>query len=184
MAGYTVRGMAGDLESTGFPFGSAPVSLPRSLSGGTGNSWSNLFDRKFPDGVLGVTFEMPIGRAEARARIAAAEADRRRVATTLAGAHDRIAAEVLNAATALETAAGRIQAARAGLAAAETQLRAEQDRFAVGLTTNFFVLTRQNDLALAQLAEIAALTDYRKAQAELGRASGSLLQERAIHVDR
>jgi HAE1 family hydrophobic/amphiphilic exporter-1 len=184
VAGYTVRGMAGDLESTSFPFGGIPVSpLPASLSGGIGNSWSNLFDRKFPDGVVGVSFEMPIGRAEARARIAAAEADRRRVTTTLAGAHDRIAAEVLNAATSLETAAGRIQAARAGLAAAETQLRAEQDRFAAGLSTNFFVLTRQNDLALAQLAEIAALTDYRKAQTELARSSGSLLRERGIRLD-
>jgi outer membrane protein TolC len=110
--------------------------------------------------VVGVSFEMPIGRAEARARIAAAEADRRRVTTTLAGAPDRIAAEVLNAAT-----------------------RAEQDRFAAGLSTNFFVLTRQNDLALAQLAEIAALTDYRKAQTELARSSGSLLRERGIQLD-
>jgi HAE1 family hydrophobic/amphiphilic exporter-1 len=184
VAGYTVRGMAGDLESTGVPFGGIPVSLPASLTGGIGNSWSNLFDRKFPDGVVGVTFEMPIGRSEARARIAAAEADRRRLTTTLAGTHDRIATEVLNAATAVETAAGRIQAARAGLAAAETQLRAEQDRFAVGLSTNFFVLTRQNDLALARLAEIAALTDYRKAQTEIARASGSLLRDRNIQVGR
>jgi HAE1 family hydrophobic/amphiphilic exporter-1 len=183
VAGYTVRGMAGDLESTGLPFGGMPVSLPASLTGGIGNSWSNLFDRKFPDGVVGVTFEMPIGRSEARARIAAAEAGRRRVTTTLAGTHDRIAIEVLNAATALETAAGRIQAARAGLAAAETQLRAEQDRFAVGLSTNFFVLTRQNDLALARLAEIAAQTDYRKAQTEIARASGSLLRDRNIQLN-
>jgi outer membrane protein len=89
---------------------------------------------------------------------------------------------VKNAATALETAAGRIQAARAGLTAAETQLRAEQDRFGAGLSTNFFVLTRQNDLALAQLAEIAALTDYRQALTELGRATGTLLRDRSIEV--
>jgi HAE1 family hydrophobic/amphiphilic exporter-1 len=100
----------------------------------------------------------------------------------MAGTQEKIAAEVLNAATALETAAGRIQAARAGLIAAQTQLRAEQDRFAAGLSTNFFVLTRQNDLAEAQLAEIDALTDYRKAQTELSRAKGSLLEDRSIRV--
>ena len=76
---------------------------------------------------------------------------------------DRIAVEVRNAMTALETAAGRVQAAQAGLAAAQTQLQAEQERFSAGLTTNFFVLTRQNDLALAQLTEIAARTAYRTA---------------------
>jgi outer membrane protein len=181
VASYTIRGMAGELESTGLPF-NIPTSLPSSLSGGLGNSWSNLFDQKFPDLVVGVSFDVPIGRREARAQIAAAEADRRRIATTIAGMHERIATEVLNAATALETAAGRIQAARAGLAAAQTQLRAEQDRFAAGLSTNFFVLTRQNDLAAAQLAEIAALTDYRKAQAELSRAKGSLLDDRNIRL--
>jgi outer membrane protein len=184
VAGYTVRGMAGDLESPVYPFAGMPVSLPHSLSGGWGNSWSNLFDQKFPDAMVGVTFEIPIGRREARGQIAEAEAQRRRSSTVMADTQDRIATEVLNAATALETAASRIKAARAGLAAAETQLRAEQDRFAAGLSTNFFVLTRQNDLAVAQLAEIAALTDHRKAQSELARASGTLLRERGIQVAR
>jgi HAE1 family hydrophobic/amphiphilic exporter-1 len=181
VASYTIRGLAGELESTGLPF-DIPVSLPASLNGGLGNSWSNLFDRKFPDFTVGISFDVPIGRREARAQIAAAEADRRRIAATMASAHERIAAEVLNAVTALETAAGRIQAARAGLLAAQTQLRAEQDRFAAGSSTNFFVLTRQNDLAAAQLAEISALTDYRKAQTELSRAKGSLLEDRNIRI--
>jgi hypothetical protein len=34
----------------------------------------------------------------------------------------------------------------------------------------------------AQLAEIAALTDYRKAQTELSRAKGSLLEDRNIQI--
>jgi outer membrane protein TolC len=129
-----------------------------------------------------VSFDVPLGKREARAQLAAAEADRRRIATEMSGTHERIATEVLNATTALETAAGRIQAARAGLAAAQTQLRAEQDRFEAGLSTNFFVLTRQNDLAQAQLVEISALTDYRKAETELARASGTLLNDRNIRI--
>jgi outer membrane protein len=181
VASYTIRGLAGELESNGLPF-NIPVSLPSSLSGGLGDSWGNLLNQTFPDFVVGVSFDVPLGRREARAQIAAAEADRRRIATTMAGVHERIAIEVLNAATALETAAGRIQSARAGLVAAQTQLRAEQDRFSAGLSTNFFVLTRQNDLAASQLVEIAALTDYRKAQTELARAKGSLLEDRNIRI--
>ena len=181
VASYTIRGMAGDLETSGLPF-NIPVSLPASLNGGLGNSWSNLFDQKFPDFVVGVSFDVPLGKREARAQLAAAEADRRRIATEMSGTHERIATEVLNAATAIETAAGRIQAARAGLAAAQTQLRAEQDRFEAGLSTNFFVLTRQNDLAQARLVEISALTDYRKAETELARASGTLLNDRNIRI--
>src|SRR5262249_60296115 len=131
---------------------------------------------------VGLSVDMPIGNRTARGQLGAAEAAQRQVMTALAQARDRIAVEVRNAATALETAAGRIQAARAGLAAAETQLRAEQDRFSVGASTNFFVLTRQNDLALAAVAETAALTDYRKALTELGRATGTLLRDRGIDI--
>jgi outer membrane protein TolC len=45
------------------------------------------------------------------------------------------------------------------------------------------VLTRQNDLALAQLADIAALADYRRAETELARATGTLLRDRGIHLE-
>jgi HAE1 family hydrophobic/amphiphilic exporter-1 len=162
VAGYTMRGLGGDLERYSFP----------------------LDHRSFADALVGVSFELPLGHREARGQVGAAEAERRRAAMTLAQTHDRIAMEVLNAATSLETSAGRIQAARAALAAAQTQLRAEQDRFAAGLTTTFFVLTRQNELAVAQLAEIAALTDYRKGETELARARGSLLRDRGINVER
>ena len=95
---------------------------------------------------------------------------------------DRITVDVLDAASALETATSRIQAARAGLEAANTQLRAEQERFAAGTSTNFLVLTRQNDLEQAQLTEISALTAYRRALTELSRSTGMLLTERGITV--
>ena len=54
----------------------------------------------------------------------------------------------------------------------------------MGFSTNFLVLTRQNDLARARLDEISALTAYRKARTEMSRATGSLLEERRIAVDR
>ena len=83
----------------------------------------------------------------------------------------RIRAEVLDAASAVETAGQRIEAARSGREAAEVQLEAERDRYD-GLSTNFLILTRQNDLSRARLDEITALTDYRTARAELARATG------------
>ena len=87
---------------------------------------------------------------------------------------------MLDAAAALETAAERIEAARAGREAAEVQLSAEQDRYATGLSTNFLVLTRQNDLSRAQLDEISSLTDYRAARTEMARATGRLAEEYGV----
>ena len=182
-ASYTMRGLAGDQNAAATPIGGMVPTMPAALSGGAWTSYNTLLNQTFRDAAIGFTVDMPIGNRAARGQLGAAEASRRQTATALAQTRDRIAVEVRNAATALETAAGRIQAARAGLTAAEIQLRAEQDRFSVGLSTNFFVLTRQNDLALAQLTEIAALTDYRKAVTELGRATGTLLRDRGIQVN-
>ena len=49
------------------------------------------------------------------------------------------------------------------------RLDAEQSRFDVGLSTNFFVVQAQRDLRDAQNAELRALLDYRRAQIEFER---------------
>jgi outer membrane protein len=180
VAGYTIRGLSGSPNRLAMPIPGVPTAFPSSLEGGVGTSYGSLGSHDFHDAFAGVKFDVALGKRAARGQLGVAEANRRRAQTERAQLRDRIAVEVRNAVTALDTAAGRIQAARAGLVAAETQLKAEQDRFEAGLTTNFFVLTRQNDLATAQLTEIAALTSYRQALTELRRATGTLLRERGI----
>jgi len=183
VGGYTMRGLAGSRNPGAASIGGLPVAMPSSLDGGSMTSWLTLSQQKFSDVAIGLSVEIPIAARAARGQLGAAQAQQRQASLTLAQAEQRVAVDVRNAATALETAAGRIDAARAGLSAAQVQLQAEQDRFGAGLTTSFFVLTRQNDLALAQLAEIAALTDYRRAQTELARATGTLLRDRGIHLN-
>jgi outer membrane protein TolC len=183
VASYTMRGLAGDRNPGVMPFGPLSPTVPPSLSGGLGTSWDALAHNRFPDASMGVTVDVPLGRRGARGELGAAEAARRQSATALSKTRQQIAVDVQNAITSLETAAGRIQAARAGLVAAETQLRAEEDRYSVGATTNFFVLTRQTDLALAQLTEIDALTAYRIAATELARATGTLLRDRGVQIE-
>ncbi len=46
---------------------------------------------------------------------------------------------------------------------------AEQSRFEVGLSTNFFVVQAQRDLATAQNSELRALLNYREAVVDYGR---------------
>jgi hypothetical protein len=62
-----------------------------------------------------------------------------------------------------------MQAAAAARELAERRLEAEQSRFDVGLSTNFFVVQAQRDLRDAQNAELRALLDYRRAQVEFER---------------
>ena len=148
--------------------------------GGFGGAWEGLGDGDYEDTRLGIVLGIAIGNRTARAAARGAEEAERRAAATLAGARKAVRAEVLDAAAAIDTAGQRIAAARAAREAAEVQLAAERERYAVGLSTNFLVLTRQNDLARARLDEISTLTDYRTARTEMARATGSLLAERGI----
>jgi outer membrane protein TolC len=142
-----------------------------------------LGDGFFDDVRVGLVFAMPIPNRTARAAAATARNVEAQAEAELTRARKLVRAEVLDAAAALETAAQRIEAARAGREAAATQLASERERYGVGLSTNFLVLTRQNDLSQAQLAEISAQTDYRTARTEMARATGSLLEERRIDVE-
>lgn len=174
------RGLAGEQHDGVRAFPGLPLVFPDALRGAAGTSIENLLRARFPDAVAGVTLTVPLGQRAARADLAVAESGRRQVDALRQRLLLRIAVEVRNAATALETAVQRVDAARATREAAAVQLQAEQDRFTAGITTSFFVLTRQNDLATAQVAESAALAAYRRALAELSRARGTLLRDRRI----
>jgi len=180
---YTGRGLAGSKNpgvSAPFP---VSINVPPALDGGLGRSYGTLFDNRFPDASIGLSLGIPIGNRAARSDAVIARSARVQAEAGLAQVRQRVEVEVLNAVAALRSAAQRVEAARAGREAAETLLRAENDRFAAGTTTPFFVLTRQNDLTLARIAEVAALTDHRKARSELARAKGTILQERNIRIE-
>jgi outer membrane protein TolC len=183
VASYSGRGLAGTRNPDAFsPFGSIVVS--DDIRGGLGQSLLTIGQNEFPDAALGVSVVIPIGNTAAKQDVVIARALRRQSSATLDAAKQRVALEVRNAIAALESAEQRIEAAQATRAAAEVQLQAERDRFEAGTTNMFFILTRQNDLAAAQLAETVAIADQRKAETELARAMGTILEERGIEMER
>jgi len=177
-----MRGLAGTHNPETVTFPGVITPFPDVLGGALGTSYDALVRQRFPDASIGVSVDVPLGRRAAKGDYAVAQAQQRQAVLSQSQQRNRIAVDVLDSATALETAVSRVQAARAGLDAANTQLRAEQERFTAGTSTNFLVLTRQNDLEQAQLTEISALTEYRRALTELSRATGMLLTERGITV--
>ena len=180
VAAYERRGLAGRQNPNASGFGGQPVVVPPALDGTWGRSYGTIADNEFPDASVGVSFSLPIGNRTARANLAIAKSALSQATLAISGEEQQVQAEVRNAAFALESARQRIEAARAAMAAAQTQLFAEQERFAVGISTNFLVLTRQNELTNARVTETSALTDYRKAATEFARATGVLLEERRI----
>ncbi len=183
VASYDRFGLAGTTN----PAAVTPPGVPVVIAGGREGTWGRAFsmlgEGHFDDARVGLEFEIPLPNRTARAAATTARNVEQQADAELARARKRVRSEVLDAAAALQSAGQRIEAARAGREAAEVQLSSERDRYGVGLSTNFLVLTRQNDLSQAQLAEITAQTDYRTAHTEMARATGSLLEQRGIEVD-
>lgn len=182
VAAYERRGLAGRRNPNATGFSGQPLVVPPALEGTWGRSYGTIADNEFPDASVGVSFSLPIGNRTARANLAIAKSELSQATLAVSGEEQQVQAEVRNAAFALESARQRIEAARAARGAAETQLYAEQERFAVGMSTNFLVLTRQNELTSARVTETSALTDYRKAATEFARATGVLSDERGISL--
>jgi len=180
VGGYTTRGLAGAMNEDVFPFPGIPISFPPALEGALLQSLENLARQRYPDFGAGIALAIPLGNRAAHADVATAESAGRQIAAARERVRIQIAVEVRTAAAAVETAAQRMEAARASRAAAEVQLRAEEDRLSAGATIPFFVLTRQNELAAAEVADAAAVAAYRRSLTELARARGTLLRDRAV----
>ena len=180
---YDRYGLAGARNPGVAPAPGDPATTPPRLTGSWDDSLELLRDGELDDTRVGLVFALPLGNRQARAGAAIARSAERQAEAELARSRKAVRAEVLDAAAALDTAGQRIEAARAAREAAEVQLGAERDRYAAGMSTNFLVLTRQNDLSRARLEEIAAQTDYRRAATEVARATGALLAERGIVLE-
>jgi outer membrane protein TolC len=157
-------------------------SMPPGVAGDLGDAINALSDGETDAARVAVVLGLPITNRTARSAVVAARSSERQAETVLAQVRKTICAEVLDAAAALEARAQRVAAARAGREAAEIQLSAELDRYASGRSTNFLVLTRQNDLSRARLDEISARTDYQIARTELSLATGSLVHSNDIEA--
>lgn len=158
---YGAQGIGGpQLIRNGTGIGS---QITGSIPGGYNDALSILGQRDFPTWNAAVIVSYPLGGTNADAQHARARVQRTQQSTRLRALELQVATEVTNAALQVQANTRRVDAARAARALAERRLEAEQSKFEVGLSTNFFVVQAQRDLADAQNAELRSLTDLQKA---------------------
>jgi outer membrane protein len=140
-----------------------PTSPPvNTIQGGLGDALGGVFGRDFPTWTIGVNFSYPLFNRTASAVAAKARLQRDQTLADLTRAELQVAADVRSAARAVETGFKRVDSTGAARVLSERRLDAEQKKFAAGLSTNFLVTQAQRDLALAEVAELRAVADYRK----------------------
>ncbi|MCY4636092.1 MAG: TolC family protein [Acidobacteria bacterium] len=159
-------------------FGGGGGTIP----GGYRDALDSIANADYPIWSVQLQMSYPLGRSADRAAYERARLELQQNRTQIRRIELRIASEVTNAALRIESIRERIEAATASRELAERQLEAEESKFEVGLSTNFFVLQSQRDLANARDAELRAILDYRRALIEFDRTQRASLGAAGIAV--
>lgn len=157
-------------------------SLPENLVGGYGAALSNLFGGNYPSVQAGISFDLNLRNRTAQANYAQTVIGEKRLKLEQARIEQAIEAQVRNALQAIETAKQRIAAAAAGERAAKEKLDSEVRLFQTGESTNFLVLTRQNEFLDSRRRSLVAHLDFNKAVSRLEQALGNTLKAHNITV--
>ncbi len=165
------------------PLPGIPDTISPSLIGGQGQALFNLFSNDFKTYKIGISFNLTIHNRTAEGNLGRSIAQKRQISAQRQKAEETVQIDVRNAMQALKTAQKRIEAARAARIASERQLESEIRQYQAGESTNFLVLTRQNDLSDIKGREVRALTDYNKAIVDLQRAMATTLRSHNVTVN-
>ncbi len=150
-------------------------SLPPSLIGGYGSTLAGLFGGNYQSVQVGIALDFTARNRTAQANYGTSLIEAKRLGYVQAQTEQAIQAQVRNALQAIQTARQRITAAETGERAAKEKLESETRLFQTGESTNFFVLTRQNEYLDARRRAVLAHLDFNKAVARLEQASGTTL---------
>ncbi len=131
----------------------------------------------------GVQFNLPLRNRLAQADAARDELQVRRAQGRALKLENDIRQQVENSTIALETAHEAYAAAVESRNYQQQLLQAEIDKFAVGASTNLLIIQDEAYLAQARSTEVAARSDWMKAQMSLDRSLGNLLQKNRIAFD-
>lgn len=147
-------------------------------------SYGNAKDDGRPDYYAGVSVSFDFPNQTARAEKSIARKQVRRAKLTLSDLERRIAVQVDDGARRIGCDWNRLLTARESRTLAEQSLKAEQERYDIGLSSTFVLLRLQTDLMSAQLRELSAENDYRKAVVDYERITGATLIDNNVILPR
>jgi len=183
VARYGIVGRGGtQITRSGTGLGAGQSVITNIVAGGFGDAFSTMFAHDYPTWNVTVNFSYPLGTSAAEANLARARIQQGQVQAQLKQIELQIATDVTNAAIQAQTTAEAVQAAEAARELAQKKLEAEQSKFEVGMSTNYWVVLAQRDLRDTQNSELRAILNYRKALVELERLQQTTLSNLGITV--
>lgn len=162
---------------SGFCNGFAPLA-----SVSYGSTLNQLVNSSAPDKGAGLTLSIPIRNRQAQAIQVRSELEYRQAEMRLQQIENQVRIEVRNAQFSVTQNRSAVEAAQAAVELAKQSLDAEQKKFKLGASTSTLVLQNQSAQATAESNLVSAEAAYEKAQIELDRATGLLLEHAGIVI--
>src|SRR6185295_18553822 len=141
-----------------------------------------LFHSNYPRWTVALNLSYPLGVSAQEANVARARVQLNQVTAQTKQIELQVATDVTNAVLTAQSNTERVQAAQAAREFAQKKLEAEQSKFEVGMSTNYFVVQAQRDLNDARNSELRQILNYRKSLVELERLQQTTLQNLNVTV--
>ncbi len=155
---------------------------PAGISSNLGRAWSMLghFGGYSVQGSL--TFQQPTLNRAARGNYVSARAAVGKADLDETLVRQQVQANAVRLVAAADNAARRLTILAPSIDSANRDLEAERARFAVGRSTNFDVLRRQDEVADVQLRQLRARVDYEQAIAAVDALTGEILPRMGVKL--
>ena len=160
--------------------GTTPIPIAPNI--GYGGTLNQLFNSTAPDKGVGVNINIPLRNRAAQSVQVRSEFEYRQSQLRIQQIENQIRIEVRNAQFGVQQNRASVDSAQAAVAYARQSLDAEQKKYALGASTSTLVLQNQAAMTQAEVTLVSAKALYEKAEVELDRSIGLLLDHAGIQI--
>ncbi|MGA9353818.1 MAG: TolC family protein [Terriglobales bacterium] len=143
---------------------------------------NQLVNSTAPDKGAGISVNIPLRNRAAQATQVRSEFEYRQAQLRIQQLENQVRIEVRNAQFGVQQNRASVDSAQAAVDLANQSLDAEQKKYALGASTSTLVLQYQSGMTQAEVTLVSAKAAYEKAQIELDRATGQLLDNAGVLI--
>src|SRR5580658_1675896 len=147
-----------------------------------GGTLNQLVNSTAPDKGAGITVNIPLRNRAGQATQVRSEFEYRQAQLRIQQIENQVRIEVRNAQFGVQQNRASVASAQAAVDLARQSLDAEQKKYALGASTSTLVLQNQAAMTQAEVTLVSAKALYEKAEVELDRAIGLLLDHAGILI--
>jgi outer membrane protein len=175
----------GGLQNTNYICITDPSECPGFTSASPisyGGTLNQLVNSTAPDKGAGLQLTIPLRNRAAQATQVRSEFEYRQAQLRILQLENQVRIEVRNAQFGVQQNRASVDSAQAAVDLARQSLDAEQKKYALGASTSTLVLQNQAAMTQAEVTLVSAKALYEKAEVELDRAIGVLLDHAGIQI--